>query len=106
MSRKWRGGPAFLRPPSSAAPTFAIGPTALTMPSSRLRPFPPAPIEDAHPLFDFRFADNQRRQDAQHVLAGGQAKQPLGSQFGDEIAGGQRRLAADAEQVPRAAQFG
>src|SRR5216683_3920391 len=106
MSRKWRGGPASLRPPRSAAPTFAIGATALTMPSSGLRPFPRNPVEDGHPLFDLSFADDQRRQDAQHVLAGGQAEQPLSPQFGDKIAGRQRRLAADAEQVPRAAQFG
>ncbi len=45
-------------------------------------------------------------QNAQHVVAGGQAQQPLGPQLRDEIAGGQRLLAADAEQETGAAQFG
>src|SRR6266852_33318 len=106
MSRKWRGGPASRRPPSSAAPTFAIGATALTLPSSRLRPFPRDPVEDAHPLLDLAFADDQRRQNAQHVLAGGQAEQPLGPQFGDEIAGGQRMPSRCPEPRNPANSFG
>jgi len=55
-------------------------------------------VEDRHALVDFALADDQRRQDAQHVVAGGQAQEALGPQFRDEIAGGQRLLAADAEQ--------
>ena len=60
----------------------------------------------AHALVDLALADDQRRQDAQHVVAGGQAEQPLAAQLGDEIAGRQLGLAADAEQVAGAAQFG
>src|SRR5204863_8709630 len=106
MSRKWRGGASCRRPPNSAAPAAATGATALTARGSRGGPFPRNLVEDAEPLCDVSFADDERRQEAQHVLAGGQREEPIGPERRDEIACCQALLAADAEEKARAAQPG
>ena len=81
MSRKWRGGPgpAARRPASRASWRDA---SAAHAGHSRATLF-----EDAERLVDLALADDQRRQDAQHIVAGGQAQQALAAQLGDEIAG-------------------
>src|ERR1700729_3511590 len=94
MSRKWSGGAARLRAgrrPGWRPRGWRDWPRPL------LRgPFARHLAEDADRFVDLGFAGDERRQDAQHVVARGQHEKTLRARLGDDVAGGDH--AFDAEQ--------
>src|SRR5579872_2714076 len=84
--------PAGRRPGSALAPALSCR-----------RPLLRHLVHDAERRLDLGLADDQRRQDAQHIVAGGQQQKAFGARFGDEVAGWDH--AFDAEQMARAAHL-
>ena len=59
-------------------------------------------IEPLHRLFEFGFIDDQRRQEAHHIVAGADREQFLLTQRIDQIARRHHRLDADQQALAAA----